>query len=176
MSVAQAKVTENRGMRVGHHRNSEEQGSEQLLIMYIIRKGKIMSNEKRAYQVILSPEEEGGYFVTIPDMDISTQGENIADAIDMARDAIGLKGITLQDMGKDIPEPGTVKFEVENNDILTYVDINFSDYRKKVDNKAVKKNCTIPYWMSVEAEQAGINYSKLLQDAIVSALGLKSKV
>ena len=135
-----------------------------------------MGNEKRAYQVILSLEEDGSYYVTVPDMDINTQGENIADAIDMARDAIGLKGITLQDMGKEIPEPGSAKFETENNDILTYVDINFSDYRKKVDNKAVKKNCTIPYWMSVEAENAGVNYSKLLQEAIISTLGLKVNV
>ncbi|MCM1184752.1 MAG: type II toxin-antitoxin system HicB family antitoxin [Roseburia sp.] len=135
-----------------------------------------MSNEKKAYQVILSPEEDGSYFVTVPDMDIQTQGESIADAMDMARDAIGLKGITLQDMGKDVPEPGAVRFEAEKNDILTYVDINFSDYRKKADNRAVKKNCTIPYWMSVEAENAGVNYSKLLQEAIISALGLKARV
>ena len=41
---------------------------------------------------------------------------------------------------------------------------------KKTDNRAVKKNCTIPYWMSVEADKAGINYSKVLQDAIAKAL------
>ena len=135
-----------------------------------------MKNERRAYQVILSPEDDGSFFVTIPDMDINTQGEDIADAIDMARDAIGLKGITLQDMGKDIPEPGTSKVEIGSEDIVTYVDINFLDYRRKIDNKAVKKNCTIPYWLSIEAEKAGVNYSKLLQEAIISTLGLKVRV
>ena len=39
-------------------------------------------------------------------------------------------------------------------------------------NKAVKKNCTIPYWMSVEADKAGINYSRVLQDAIYNILGV----
>lgn len=57
-------------------------------------------------------------------------------------------------------------------DIVTLVDVDFVEYRRKVDNKAVKKNCTIPYWMNVEAEKAGINYSKLLQDAIMSVLGI----
>ena len=55
---------------------------------------------------------------------------------------------------------------------ITLVDVDFVEYRRKVDNKAVKKNCTIPYWMNVEAEKAGINYSKLLQDAIMSVLGI----
>lgn len=65
-----------------------------------------------------------------------------------------------------------MKFDTKEGDIATLVDVDFVEYRKKVDNKAVKKNCTIPYWMSVEAEKVGINYSKLLQDAIVKALGI----
>ena len=42
--------------------------------------------------------------------------------------------------------------------------------------KAVKKNCTIPYWLNVEAEKAGINYSKVLQDAIMRVLGINKGV
>ena len=45
-------------------------------------------------------------------------------------------------------------------------------YRKKADNRSVKKNCTIPYWMSVEAEKRGVNYSRLLQEAIMSFIGM----
>ena len=88
--------------------------------------------------------------------------------MEMARDAIGLMGIDLMDDGKLIPEPNSVKFDTKEGDIATLVDVDFVEYRKK----AVKKNCTIPYWMSVEAEKVGINYSKLLQDAIVKALGI----
>ena len=51
--------------------------------------------------------------------------------------------------------------------------MDFSEYRKKVDNKAVKKNCTIPYWMSVEADKIGVNYSRVLQDALTGILGIK---
>lgn len=57
------------------------------------------------------------------------------------------------------------------DDIVTLVDVDFAEYRKKVDNKAVKKNCTIPYWLNVEAEKAGINYSKVLQEALMNILG-----
>lgn len=127
----------------------------------------------KAFPIVLSKEVDG-YFVSIPDFGIETQGKDIADAIYMARDAIGLMGIDMQDDGKELPVPSE-KVEVDNpRDIVTFVDVDFDEYRKKVDNKAVKKNCTIPYWLNVEAEKAGINYSKLLQEAIVSALNLNA--
>lgn len=37
-------------------------------------------------------------------MGIFTEGTDLEDAIEMARDAIGLNGIVMQDDGEDIPE------------------------------------------------------------------------
>lgn len=124
---------------------------------------------KEAYPVIIT-EEKDGYYVSIPDFDIATQGTSIADAIAMARDAIGLMGIDMEDEGKVMPKPGTVKFSSSKSDIVTLVDVDFTEYRKRVDNRAVKKNCTIPCWLNVEAEKAGINFSKVLQDALQAVL------
>lgn len=130
-----------------------------------------MVGEKNAYPVILKKTNDG-YYVDIPDFDIGTQGESIPDAMEMARDAIGLMGIDMQDDGKEIPQPHSAERKPEPGDIVTLVDIDFSEYRRRADNRAVKKNCTIPYWMSVEADKQGVNYSRLLQDAIVSFLGI----
>ena len=127
--------------------------------------------EKGAYPIILK-REDYGYYVEIPDFGIGTQGDSIAEAMEMARDAIGLMGIDMQDDGKELPKPYHAEIKTEKDDIVTLVDIDFSEYRKKVDNKAVKKNCTIPYWMSVEADKAGLNYSRILQDAIANMLGV----
>ena len=41
---------------------------------------------KGAYPIILQRTEEG-YYVNIPDFEIGTQGDSIADAMEMARDA-----------------------------------------------------------------------------------------
>ena len=128
--------------------------------------------QKMAYPIVLKRTDEG-YYVSIPDFDTGTQGETIADAMEMARDAIGLIGIDMEDEGKELPEPNTISPEIVPGDIVTLVDVDFLEYRKKVDNKAVKKNCTIPYWMSVEADKAGINYSRLLQEAISNVLGIE---
>lgn len=65
----------------------------------------------------------------------------------------------------------SVKIQPEENDIVTWVDVDFAEYRKKVDNRAVKKNCTIPYWLNVKAEKARINFSKVLQEALLEILG-----
>ena len=125
---------------------------------------------KNAYPVILS-EDENGFLVTIPDFNIDTQGSNVVDAICMARDAIGLMGIDLEDEGKVIPEPGTMTQEKEfDTDIVTLVDVDFIEYRKKADNRSVKKNCTIPYWLSVKADKENVNYSRILQDALIKIL------
>ena len=37
--------------------------------------------------------------IEVPDLEILTEGLGMADAVEMARDAIGLKGITLEDAG-----------------------------------------------------------------------------
>lgn len=128
--------------------------------------------QKMAYPIVLKRTDDG-YYVSIPDFDTGTQGETIADAMEMARDAIGLIGIDMEDEGKELPEPNTISPEIVPGDIVTLVDVDFLEYRKIVDNKAVKKNCTIPYWMSVEADKAGINYSRLLQEAISNVLGIE---
>ena len=131
--------------------------------------------KREVYPIIISKETKG-YYVSIPDFEIATQGENIADAIAMARDAIGLMGIDMQDDGKELPIANSKKYEVMEEDIVTLVDVDFVEYRRRVDNRAVKKYCTIPYWLSVEAEKAGINYSRVLQDAIMNILGLSKNM
>lgn len=130
---------------------------------------------KRSVYPIIISEETDGLYVSIPDFEIATQGESLADAIMMARDAIGLMGIDMQDEGKELPVSNSKGYETRKGDIVTLVDVDFAEYRKRVDNRAVKKNCTIPYWLSVEAEKVGINYSRILQDALMNILGLTRK-
>mgnify|MGYP003358519275 CR=1 FL=1 len=129
---------------------------------------------KQAYPIILTRGEQ--YIVVyIPDFDINTQGEDISDAIYMARDAIGIIGIDMQDDGQDLPAPSDI-FAIKNTragDIVTLVDVDFEEYRRKNDLRTVKKNCTIPSWLNFEAEKAGLNFSAILQSGLKHTLGLK---
>ena len=126
---------------------------------------------KNSYPIILTPDEPG-YIVFIPDFNVNTEGESLTEAIEMARDAIGLMGIDYEDDGKELPAPSSV-FSVEKNsekDIVTLVDVDFAEYRRKNDLKTVKKNCTLTSWLSFEAEKAGINFSAVLQSALKKEL------
>lgn len=129
----------------------------------------------KAYPIILSLSKDGGFIVSIPSFNISTQGEDITQSILMARDAIGLMGIDMEDNEQDIPDPIPVDKEtLDIDDIVTFVDVDFALYRDSMDTKAVKKNCTIPGWLNKKAEKAGVNFSKVLQDALIDLLNIKS--
>ena len=69
-----------------------------------------------------------------------------------------------------VPQPGQKKFTAGKKDLLSYVDVDLAAYRLKYGQKMVKKNCTIPLWLNEKAEALGINFSKVLQDALVQKL------
>lgn len=125
---------------------------------------------KRVYPIILHPEVEGGFSVSIPDLDIGTQGETIAECIDMARDAIGLWGICEQDERRSIPEPSSLTPIHAENEILTLVDIDFDAYRRANDLRTVRKNVTLPSWLCNLAEEQGMNFSQVLQEGLRTKL------
>lgn len=128
---------------------------------------------KQVYPIILHTETTGGYSVFVPDLDIGTQGETIAECIDMARDAIGLWGICEQDEGREIPSPVKLQPPHESGELVTLVDIDFSAYRRANDMRTIRKNVTIPNYLNYLAEQAGINFSQVLQDGLRQRLGVQ---
>lgn len=130
---------------------------------------------KKAYPILLTPEETG-FTVYVPDFDINTQGENLTDAIEMARDAISLMGVDMEDDGKALPSPsspGAIKAAA--GEIVTLVDVDFAEYRRKNETRAVKKNCTLPSWLCYAAEKANINFSQALQDALKKELKITDR-
>lgn len=50
------------------------------------------------------------------------------------------------------------------------------EYRRKVDTKVVRKNVSLPSWLNYEADRAGINVSRVLQEALMNVLGVSRKV
>ena len=124
---------------------------------------------RTAYKIILTKSPEG-YLVTVPDFDCNTQGKDIADAMFMARDVIGLMGITMEDMGNEIPDPDTAAYELSDGDIELYVDVDFTEYRKRNDNKKVKKTLSIPSWLNEQAESEHVNFSRVLEEALLEKL------
>jgi predicted RNase H-like HicB family nuclease len=88
---------------------------------------------KRAYPIVITQGKEY-MVVSIPDFNINTQGKDIPDAIEMARDAIGIVGIDMQDDGETLLEASSIN-NIEANTtigtIVSLVDVDFTEYRKR---------------------------------------------
>lgn len=137
---------------------------------------------KKVYPVIFTQlnDKKETVLVEIPDWNIMTEGYGMADAMYMARDAIGLKGIDYEDDGKNIPEPSELNaidvskgtFVDDGESFVSLVDIDFVEYRRRADNRTVRRNVTIPSWLNQEAEKAHINVSRVLQEALMTKLNV----
>ncbi len=129
---------------------------------------------KSAYPIILTLSNNE-YVVSVPDLNINTQGTSIAEAIEMARDAIGTWGCYEQDEKRAIPSASLINaISHEDDEIVTLVDIDFDEYRRKHENRVVRKNLTIPSWLNEAAERENINFSAVLQAALKEQLHISS--
>lgn len=134
---------------------------------------------KNVYPVFLT-ETDTVVLVEVPDLEILTEGKDLQDAIKMARDAIGAKCISMEDAEEEITIPTEVSkldvskgtFAEEGNTIISLVDIDTDVYRRQVDTTLVRRNVSLPSWLNYEAEKAGLNVSRVLQDALISTLKL----
>ena len=122
--------------------------------------------------------------VEVPDLDILTQGDDMNNAIDMARDAIELKCISMENANETIPTPSDISslntvngtFSAEGETVVSFVDIDTAEYRKKIDMKTVRRNVALPSWLNYEADKAGVNVSRILQEALISTLKLEKRM
>lgn len=131
---------------------------------------------KLAYPIIMSKGNDY-IIVFVPDYNINTQGKDYAEAIEMARDAIGIMGIDMQDENEALPKPSAIQSIVTENaeDIVTLVDVDFAEYRRKNDIRTVRRNVTLPSWLNFEAEKSGVNVSAILQRALKQELHIKDR-
>lgn len=131
---------------------------------------------KNAYPVVLTPCE-GGYVVYIPDFNINTEGDSLTDALEMAKDAIGIMGIEMEDRKQALPTPSKINAVTKEteNDIVSLVAVDFTEYRRQNDMRAVRRNVTLPSWLDYEARKSGLNVSALLQKALKQALNITDR-
>ncbi len=130
------------------------------------------------YPVIFTKtgDKKDTYLVYIPDFDGATEGFGLADAIHMARDYIGCALYSKEE--KFFPSPSALsdvditcgKFYDAGESIVSIVDVDVEEYRKKLDNKPVRRNVSLPNWLNNKANEAHINVSRVLQEALMDRL------
>ncbi|MDR3072190.1 MAG: type II toxin-antitoxin system HicB family antitoxin [Clostridiales Family XIII bacterium] len=131
---------------------------------------------KYAYPAIFT-EEEGKILVEVPDLPHTfTFGDDIADAIFMAQDAIAMWLWDAENENGEIPKPSTKESILEKIDSSTqFVNIvacDTDEYRKQVSTKSVIKSVSIPEWLDYRAKQVNAPLSFILQEGLKSHLGI----
>lgn len=132
---------------------------------------------KNVYPAFIKKDKKS-YLVYLPDIDDYTSGKSFYDAIYMARDLLGTMSLETKLPSPSDPTSARKLAEEKADDPdfkfsdadITYVDIDTEAYKKKLDTRSVKKNCTIPAWLNDKAEAAGVNFSRILQDALIEKL------
>ncbi len=125
------------------------------------------------YPAIFHRAEEGGFWVEFPDIpECLTQGDDMQQAYEMAVEALGLSLSTMEDAGEDIPvatRPDEVSVE---DGLLVVVEFNMAEYRRMHCSRAVKKTLSIPEWLNEAAMRQNINFSQVLQEALMKKLNM----
>lgn len=123
---------------------------------------------KTAYPAIIHAED-GTHWVEFPDLDgCFSEGESLADAISNASDALGGYLCSLMDRGMTIPSASDAKTIDADGGYVTIVATDPLAYKRST--KAVKKTLTIPEWLNDEAEKRHINFSSVLQKALLAMI------
>ena len=134
---------------------------------------------KLVYPACFYLENDGGYSVEVPDLKgCITQGDSLEEAIQMAEDAaLGWLLTSIED-GEELPKPSNMKdIKLENeNGFVSLLLLDLTAYSQKYSaRKSVKKTLTIPMWLNERAEKCVINFSKTLQDALITKIIIKNK-
>ncbi|MCD7715491.1 MAG: type II toxin-antitoxin system HicB family antitoxin [Lachnospiraceae bacterium] len=126
--------------------------------------------KKLFYPALFHPAEEGGYWVTFPDIpECVTEGDDMEEAYSMAVDALGLALTERMKEKEVLPEASKVEDITEDGTVVV-IQFDLAEYNRKHNSKAVKKTLSIPEWLNEEAMAASINFSQVLQEALMAKL------
>ncbi len=132
---------------------------------------------KGVYPVFIKQDHDM-YLAYIADIDAMTQGKDLYEAVEMARDLLGTRSLS-----QELPEPSevgqamkTAKEKADEDDFtisdgfLALVDIDTIEYQHKLNTRSVHRNVSLPAWLNEKADAAGLNVSRVLQEALIEKL------
>ena len=136
-------------------------------------------SELLAYPAIFSFDPDG-ISVSFPDLPgCLTCADTPAEAVFMARDALALR--LWSDECDKIPfpvpsDPFKLKAFLQPEEIVELVDVNMQEVRTKHSGRSANKMVTMPEWLLNQGKEAGINFSQVMQKAIMQELGITRAV
>ena len=128
------------------------------------------------YLAVIEPNGKGQYGVYFPDLPgCASFGKTYEEAFKNAHEALSLHLYGMNEDNDIIPDPTDIstwsKDDIEGN-VIAPISVNPELFKRQMESKRVKINCTIPLWLKNAGEEAGINFSRLLEKAAEEELGM----
>ena len=128
---------------------------------------------KLFYPAIFHKAGEGGFWISFPDFpECLTEGDDMQQAYEMAVEALGLALVSRKEEKEQIPIPSEIDSIQMDEGTLVIVEFNMLEYQRKHSSRAIKKTLSIPEWLNEEAVAMGINFSQVLQEALMLKLNI----
>lgn len=129
-------------------------------------------NKLLFYPAVFHKAEEGGFWISFPDLpECLTEGDDMTQAYEMAVDALGLALTSREAENEALPAPSDpTAVSVEKDSFLVVIEFDMLAYKKRTNPRAVKKTLSIPEWLNEEATALGVNFSQVLQEALIQKL------
>lgn len=114
-------------------------------------------------------KDNDGYSVVFKDLELATDGSTLQEALLMAEEALtGRVYLMLQD-GETLPAATEIENITKPQD-ADFVTLIKTDKKYLIQDKSVRKNVTLPAWLAEAAENANLNFSQELQNALKQRL------
>ncbi len=130
-------------------------------------------------------KEENGYSVIFPGLNhLATCGETLDEALAMAIDCLAGYLYLLRKDGEIAPDPLPMnkvnlsdiakELEIESSEsFINMVTVDVAEYARTHFERSVKKTLTIPAWLNAAAIERHINFSQVLQEALMQKMQIK---
>ena len=123
------------------------------------------------YPAIFNKENDS-YWVEFPDLEgCQTYGTTLNETMEFAQEALAAYLLTLFEDNLPIVPPSEL-YSI-SHDEYSFVTLVTCDINQYKDTKAVKKTLTIPGWLNERALSMGINFSQVLQEALLAKIQMK---
>lgn len=120
-------------------------------------------------------EDNDAVLVSFPDLEnCFADGDNFAEALEEAREALGNVLYWMEKDGLNIPEPSDIRaLDVPEGAIKTLVAADMIEFRKAWNTRSVTRTVTLPAWLDEMAKKEQVNFSQALQQALKDTLGIE---
>ena len=113
-------------------------------------------------------QEDNAYWVEFPDLPgCQSFGDTLPETMAEAQEALAAYVLTLLEQGKPLAQPSDIGAITPEDGFTSLVACTIDQYK---ETRAVKKTLTIPSWLNDRATAMGVNFSQVLQEALITKI------